>query len=348
MMSLPPLLQTMNTMRHLKIAVICALTMLFFHNTANALTFRALKTSRGVALSAQGPIVTGDAKRLLNAVPHATLDQNGHRRIFLASPGGQVGEAVRVAKILRQARFITMVREDCVSACAMILYPAGIYSILADTGRLGFHDCYYRRSKRVAPLCTEKIAQLAVRHGMPYGSIKMFARFWGPQEVYWMTNVLAPCYGLERVPGQRVPITISTLCFHVAGVLVRANQLPPLTAVGPSFNCKYADTPVAGLLCSDRELAHLDGLMGALYRYARRLSNGQATLRSQREWIARRDAACPVTSVTLNSGIHLRSAAACLSEQIMIRMDDLLNIVGAPRFDLLSAFKYGPQGWEVK
>lgn len=78
----------------------------------------------GTAIKATGPIRAGDATKLENLVRDATVDEKGLRRIILESPGGEVGEAVRVAEIIRNNNFVTLVGGECASACAMVLYPA--------------------------------------------------------------------------------------------------------------------------------------------------------------------------------------------------------------------------------
>lgn len=230
---------------------------------ANALEFATLQSrGGGVALKASGEIAGGDVERFLAVAPYATQDANGYRRIILESPGGIVDVAMRVAVLLRQWNFITFVDDDCASACAMILYPAGVYSILGDKGRLGFHNCYStRRDSKIIPECTEAIAQFATRNGMPYGSIRIFAGLRGGDEMLWVTNVLAHCYGFERLPGDQAPVTTSVLCPHVATTLTSAKQMAP-SPLGPSFDCRKADEPVGMLLCRDEELMHLDAAHG--------------------------------------------------------------------------------------
>src|SRR5262245_28517215 len=244
--------------------LVVAPIVLAWFDQANALEFSTFEPKSGVvALRASGDIEQGDVERFLAVAPYVTQDGNGYRRVILESPGGNVDVAMRVAVLLRQWNFITFVNADCASACAMILFPAGVYSILGDAGRLGFHNCYSTRTEKVIPECTEAIAQFATRHGMPYGSIKIFAGLRGASEMLWVTNVLAHCYGFERLPGDQAPVTVSTLCPHAAIALISAKQIT-LSLIGPSFDCRKADEPIGMLLCADNELMHLDALMGHL------------------------------------------------------------------------------------
>jgi uncharacterized protein YecT (DUF1311 family) len=290
----------------------------------------------GTVIKAIGPIETGDAAKLESLVTAATIDGRGLRRIILESPGGEVIEAVRIAKIIRDNNFVTLVGGECASACAMVLYPAGRYSMLLDNGKLGFHSCYDNRTTVEHPECTDVIAKLAASNGFPYGSVKVFASLAGPADMYWITNVLAYCYGMEHFIGDPAPITISTLCPTVARALIDGKFREPDRPLGPSFDCKKANSPPELLLCSDRELMHLDALMGQLYRMMRkREGTGFSYLLStQRAWILERDKKCDISAEAVSSYETSRRAARCFSEMTMARMDELLKTNGTPRLDL--------------
>ena len=290
----------------------------------------------GTAIKATGPIEIGDAAKLEALVPTATVDEKGLRRIILESPGGQVVEAVRIAKIIRDYNFVTLVGGECASACAMVLYPSGQYAMLLDGGKLGFHGCYDSRTSVEHPECTDVIAKLASSNGFPYGSIKVLASLAGPSDMYWVTNVLAYCYGLEHFIGDPAPITISTLCPSVAQALIAGKFLESNRPLGPSFDCKKASNPPELLLCRDWELMHLDALMGRLYRMMRKREGPGFSylLSTQRAWIAERDKKCDVSAEAVSYYVTSRKVAQCFSGMTMARMDDLLKTNGTPRRDL--------------
>jgi uncharacterized protein YecT (DUF1311 family) len=309
---------------------------LCFSCSTSAMNFEAHVARAGVAIKATGAIRTGDAEKLRALIPAATVDQKGLRRITLESPGGEVAEALRVAEVIRENNFVTLVTGECASACAMVLYPAGKYSMLLDDGRLGFHSCYDARTSIVHPECTELIAKFAASNGFPYGSIKVFAGLRGPADMYWVSNVLAYCYGMEHFIGDPAPITVSTLCPKVAMVLLDAKFREPNRPLGPSFDCKKANTPAELLLCRDDELMHLDALMGQLYRMMRKREErgSSSLLSSQRAWILERSNKCEINADDVSSYKKSRKAARCFSEATMARMDELLRINGTPRIDL--------------
>lgn len=310
------------------------LSFLFAFNS-NGMEFTKIPISGGTAIKAVGIIEIGDAFRLQRLAPDATVDERGLRRIILESPGGNVAEGMRVAEVIRSNNFMTLVGGECASACAMVLYPAGRYFILLDGGRLGFHSCYDPRDLTERPECTEAIASYAAKNGFPYGSIKVFAALAGPTDMYWITNVLAYCYGMERLVGDPAPVTVSTLCPSVSIALIDAKFREHNRPLGPSFDCSKAATPIAHMLCLDPELMHLDALMGELYRMLRqREGTGKSELlTAQRDWITKRDMKCQASPNGVAS-LENRDVARCVSEMTMDRMDELLEANGTPRQDL--------------
>jgi uncharacterized protein YecT (DUF1311 family) len=305
------------------------------NGTSEGMEITKKVVSAGTVIKATGPIMGGDAAKLESLVREATVDEKGLRRIILESPGGEVVEAVRIAEIIRNNNFVTLVGGECASACAMVLYPAGRHSYLIGQGKLGFHSCYDRQLV-VHPECTEAIAKIAASFGFPYGSIKVFASLKGPAEMYWITNVVAYCYGLEHLIGDPAPISVSTLCPKVYQALIDGKFQEPDRPLGPSFDCRKAITAPEHLLCRDPELMHLDALMGKLYRMMRKREGGGVSqlLSTQRAWISERDQKCVVSTDAVSSYEKSRDAAQCFSEMTMARMDKLLGANGTPRLDL--------------
>ena len=309
--------------------------MLCCNGASKGMEFTKHVARPGTAIKATGSIEAGDAAKLEALVSAATVDEKGLRRIILESPGGEVVEAVRIAKIIRNNNFVTLVGGECASACAMVLYPAGRYSYLIGQGKLGFHSCYDRQFV-VHPECTEAIAKIAASFGFPYGSIKVFASLKGPADMYWITNIAAYCYGLEHLIGDPAPISVSTLCPQVYKALLDGKYQEPDRPLGPSFDCRKANTAPELLLCRDPELMHLDALMGRLYRMMRKREGGGVSqlLSTQRAWISERDQKCVVSADAVSSYEKSRDAAQCFSEMTMVRMDELLEKNGTPRLDL--------------
>lgn len=82
-----------------------------------------------------GEISWGDGRRL-----GELLEQNADVRVYLDSPGGSLGEALEMGRLLREHQ-ITAVVDDgalCVSACVFVLAGAS-KRVLHVNGRLGIH-----------------------------------------------------------------------------------------------------------------------------------------------------------------------------------------------------------------
>ena len=91
------------------------------------------------------------------------------------------------------------------------------------------------------------------------------------------------CNGASRAMNFEAPTAQAGVAIKASGAteLAMPKALAPL---GPSFDCKNANSPPERLLCRDEELMHLDALMGQLYRMVRKRegSGSSALLTAQR------------------------------------------------------------------
>jgi uncharacterized protein YecT (DUF1311 family) len=297
-------------------------------------------------IKAVGPIQSGDADKLKAIGSSATIGPYGLRAMLLSSPGGDVDEAVRISEQLQLLKFQTYVDGDCASACSMILYPAGKSFMLGDNGRLGFHPCS-SRDRVELPECTRSIAELAAKNGLPYGSLEAFATITSPKGIFWVTNVLARCYGMERFVDEKLPTSYSQPCPSAYFRIMEGGYFKKEKILRTSFDCSSAKAPVEILLCKDEELTHLDSLMGALYQtmMLKRKGPDKGKLRqSQHDWIVKRDNDCSVGAADVESYAASREKARCVSGQIMVRLAELLKINGTPLLDLDAYFGKGSPG----
>ena len=89
----------------------------------------------GTTLYVQGAYGTGSAE----LVRQALQDNPGIRRVVLAGPGGRIGPAFAINRLIRDRKLATHVETACASACTIAFLGGGDRSIAA-TGRLGFHQ----------------------------------------------------------------------------------------------------------------------------------------------------------------------------------------------------------------
>ena len=186
---------------------------------------------------ARGPIIAGDAERFRVALQSADRDSFGHKTLVLDSAGGVVGEAFAMAAFMDRDQVATVVRPgaSCASACAQIVFLAGLHRIVQDGGRLGLHSCREAKDGAQSLLCNDLIARHAVAHGMIYGPIMAFMQMAGTSQVKWLNSEDADCWGLTRWPPG-------------SDRGAKEGELPPCLLKGPGLKA-----PVGGTKRNSRE-----------------------------------------------------------------------------------------------
>lgn len=259
-------------------------------------------------LRAEGMIIAGDASKLR---AHLQESPPSTDILLITSPGGHVQEAIKIAEIVQENSFSVVVMGECASACAMIIFPAGEYSILTSGSLLGIHSC--SNSGERNDLCNSKIAEYATSNGFPYGTIDLFSDLYGPGEMKWMTEISARCFGFYRGLDDPKPIHGKKAC--VDGYIFTLNTSAKPRPFGPSFDCREASTNIERLFCLDKELMQSDSILGRVYDYARSgLSNKDmiALRRTQKQWIEERNKSCKSLIGTDISFRNTRDGALCL------------------------------------
>jgi hypothetical protein len=169
--------------------------------TATAMDFSIQQLSDGDHfVLAKGEIVPGDTERLRMALESVGRNRYGNKEIALESGGGMVSEALNMVALMDEEKVSTVVLPGamCASACAQIVFLAGVHRIVAEGGQLGMHTCAAGRNR--SPLCNEVIAQNALNHGTPHGSVMAFMKYTDPSEMVWLSSKDADCFGFTRWP----------------------------------------------------------------------------------------------------------------------------------------------------
>ena len=143
--------------------MVVALTSTLVFGVKSSGALEELKVFRGF-LILEGKIVAGDYKKVHDFVGEKTNFEKITGGVFLASPGGNVTESLKIGRLIRALRLSTdapsgpatgiprfgeslitpnllvNAKADygCASACFFI-YVAGVYRHLNWTGRLGYH-----------------------------------------------------------------------------------------------------------------------------------------------------------------------------------------------------------------
>lgn len=169
---------------------------------AQAMSFAVEATGQGrKVVVARGVIEAGDAQRLREALRGADRDGAGYRQLVLESLGGNVAEAFALVEVMEAERVTTRVRagKSCASACAVIVFAAGIDRIVDEGGRLGIHTCHDRAGSR-STSCNEIIANAAQKHGVPFIATFTLMQMTPPGSVRWLDAENAACWRLSRDP----------------------------------------------------------------------------------------------------------------------------------------------------
>lgn len=151
---------------------------------------------------ARGVIGTGDTERLRVALASADSGPDGLRTIAFDSRGGAVDEALAMAVLMDREKVAVVVRSGatCASACAQIVFLAGVNRMVQDGGRLGFHSCSRVGAGARESDCNEMIARQAAVRGAPYGIVLAFMQLTGPAHMRWLDAADADCWGLTIWP----------------------------------------------------------------------------------------------------------------------------------------------------
>jgi hypothetical protein len=171
---------------------------------AAAMDFSTKRAPDGdLFVSAKGEIVEGDTERLRIALQSVGRNRYGNKEMALESSGGLVAEALKMVALMDQEKVSTFVLPGvmCASACAQIVFLAGVHRVVADGGQLGFRACVVgRASTYESPLCNEIITRNAIEHGTSYASVMAFMKYTGPNTMIWLSSKEADCYGYTRWP----------------------------------------------------------------------------------------------------------------------------------------------------
>lgn len=121
--------------------------------SSSAMAARVIQLENG-RVYVGGAIQKGDAQKLFNAIYLGNVEgffMQVNRLVILESPGGDVSEALKMAKLLSSSYASTQVRNQCESAC-FLLYASGAQRIPPSTDswpRLGIHNVYMTRMASV-------------------------------------------------------------------------------------------------------------------------------------------------------------------------------------------------------
>jgi hypothetical protein len=150
-----------------------ALLVMFAPTVGTALEYSLHENDRSKTLSAilaKGAIVDGDVERLQAFLRGMTLKKNV--AIYLASPGGNLYEGMRLGLFLHRSRIRTVVEGgyDCASACALAFLggtdnEGKSWRSSSTDSRLGFHAFRGIRANAMSEDQVQQIVADMLRYG---------------------------------------------------------------------------------------------------------------------------------------------------------------------------------------
>lgn len=178
------------------------LIILAVSNSASAGDIDIVEWHGHKVLKLTGAIDAGTEQRLADQLGQVQPLPYGLPVLLLDSPGGSVGEAMRISALLDARPVHTVVPDGakCASACASVIFIAGKDRTVEDGGLLGQHSCSLNGVPDKA--CNDALSQHAVEHGVSYGSVEAFVTYVPPENVLWFSREDAEGWGLTRYPGE--------------------------------------------------------------------------------------------------------------------------------------------------
>jgi hypothetical protein len=167
--------------------------LLLLTSVAHAMTFREQWTADNKLLTIhfEGKIVDGDYDRLLAYLARNDRDRLSAAKsvVSLNSPGGAVLEAMKIARVMRDAKQAVAVesRNECISACFM-LFAAGTARAVGPGAYIAVHSVSVDEVEtQFSTSLTVDMARDLLRFGVPVEIIGRLVTT-GPKSVYRLTD----------------------------------------------------------------------------------------------------------------------------------------------------------------
>ena len=156
--------------------LLCFSVLITFFSSVSAAEFSndcpaATQPDVGCWIFLRGPIVEGDSDRLLRALKSKPKRGDIFRSLVLESPGGDVAEALKLVRLVRDAlletRNVTVFETSkataytCASSCVLVLM-AGVERLFSpiNGGRLGLHRPSFSTETYSGKLASSDLAEL--------------------------------------------------------------------------------------------------------------------------------------------------------------------------------------------
>jgi hypothetical protein len=179
--------------------VVAAALQLMTTNPAAAMIFKADPFDGGYVLVGTGDIVQGDRVRLVTAIDSVPLGQKTIG-LALASPGGNIFEAEKLADTVRSSGLVVIVLSQnvCASACFLV-FAAARTRMAAVDARIGVHSVSERSSETLNSMgFTTAFARDVAGYGVPPAIIGRMVTT-APGQMAWLSTAELMSMGTQMV-----------------------------------------------------------------------------------------------------------------------------------------------------
>ena len=155
------------------------------------MTFEVVKNNscdNSVAIAATGQFAPGVAKQFLETVNSENSKNNQVVGVVFQSPGGALGEALRMGRIVRGAKMNTRVSGGCVSACAFAFL--GGVDRHAAANVIGVHQ--FSSDEKIDISAAQSIVAELLNYTKEMGissNLITTAEETPPKDVHWLSSV---------------------------------------------------------------------------------------------------------------------------------------------------------------
>jgi hypothetical protein len=157
--------------------------------SASAMLF-AVSAESPFAVEAQYPITLNDAERLKKLIEVRNAHGFPVQQLILNSPGGLLGEGIKLAEIVRSYNITTAVdsRGPCASACFLV-FTAGSRKLYTSDAKVGIHSASDQNGadSNAARAATTTMARVAGELGVPSALVGKIVTTL-PSDLTWLSK----------------------------------------------------------------------------------------------------------------------------------------------------------------
>jgi hypothetical protein len=179
-----------------QIAIACITALAFGASAKSAEITLSPRLFGGTLIHLSGQIYQGDEITFANKI--AAIGNRADTLVWLTSPGGDLVAALRIAEMVRDHGYSTMVNRygGCASACPLIWF-SGRHAIIQRESDLVFHMAFYASNRQPAPDGIFAVTTYLQTVGLTGAQAGFLANAAAPSEGWRATEAAAHALGFR-------------------------------------------------------------------------------------------------------------------------------------------------------